>query len=915
MNFPEVICLSEVWLKEEELKLAKLVFYKLTDYFCRKDCKGGGTAIYISQFLDYKNKKIKIAKKSEKLFEYSCVDIYIDNLKINITCIYRSPDADLNYFKNNLESFLDNFGSFNGPMWICGDFNVNFMCNTNDSKDITNLFLSYGLKKCFDEYTRIQGQSKTGIDNIFSNIEVSLLNPKIVFTDISDHFSQLVSFEYDTNRTSNDILSKRYFNNDMNITQFKLNLHNSFLAKENFSDFFKEFKQIVDVSFPVVNVQKKCNRNISNKWITPEIVNQGHLLRDLHKELKLKNNSTLLEKYKKLKKDHSTLIRESKKNHYDSLYVNSSNKSETSWKIINSEIQLKQKNASAQFYSNKNHTIITDMQHACSEFNNYFIESVEQLTRNSNIKNCLNNGEGNSVSMFLKPFSQMEIRNIILSVTNKDSAGYDEIPCSLLKVALDYIVEPITYLVNKSFQEGKFPDELKISVIIPILKKGDAHEIVNYRPVALLSVFSKIFEKAFFIRLSSFIDHHNILTSAQFGFRKGHSTEGAINNLYMYILKSLDEKQKSASIFYDFSRAFDTINHDLLLQKLDQYGVRGKPLDWIKSYLAHRQQYVSLYNNNRSYKSEVLDVSTGVPQGSILGPLLFIVFINDLVKNIDCDSATLFADDFSASTSASNNIHLATRLNNCNTNLMEWSENNGLVPNATKTNLMLFSTKKIDYSLLVKMDGMSLQQQTTVKFLGLFIDSNLSWVDQIDTVKNKLASYNYTLFQLRKYVHRNILLNYYFSFVHSTINYGILCWGNSIKMQEIFIQQKKIIRCICFVNSTHSCKNLFKDLNILTVYSVYILACVMFVHKNYSKLPKCKNINHYATRQANDLYIPSCRLELTSRGSYILPLKLYNHLPPSVQSETDFNHFKKKVKKILLVNSFYSVEEYLNCLL
>ena len=227
--------------------------------------------------------------------------------------------------------------------------------------------------------------------------------------------------------------------------------------------------------------------------------------------------------------------------------------------------------------------------------------------------------------MFIPYITEYEITQNIISLKNS-SAGWDSIPASIAKQSILFYVKPLTQLINRSFELGIFPDELKLAKVIPIFKSGDKTQLTNYRPISVLIFFSKIFEKTMYNHLIKFINKNKILYKYQFGFRKSHSTNHAIISLVEKVNNALDSGNVLVGVFLDLKKAFDTVDHKILLGKLFKYGIRGEILKWFESYLNNRTQYVNIQDN----KSQTKTITCGVPQGSILGPLLFILYINDL---------------------------------------------------------------------------------------------------------------------------------------------------------------------------------------------------------------------------------------------------------------------------------------------
>ena len=276
-------------------------------------------------------------------------------------------------------------------------------------------------------------------------------------------------------------------------------------------------------------------------------------------------------------------------------------------------------------------------------------------------------------SMFLEPVTEQEILNIVKLFKNKHSRGHDGIPMFLLKNVIHNILKPLSYICNLSLKNGIFPEDMKMAKVIPLYKKEDPMIFSNYRPVSLLTQFSKILEKIFNNRLTKFITINNVLYDGQYGFRHNHSTELAVLEMIEKITNAIDNKMISIGIFIDLKKAFDTINHDILVQKLSNYGLRGVASKWISSYLENRSQFVS-YNN---VNSDIQNINCGIPQGSISGPSLFILYINDL-------KFIFFADDTNIFYEGVNHIGMQKTVNDELKKVNVWFMVNGLSLNVKK---------------------------------------------------------------------------------------------------------------------------------------------------------------------------------------------------------------------------------------
>ena len=294
----------------------------------------------------------------------------------------------------------------------------------------------------------------------------------------------------------------------------------------------------------------------------------------------------------------------------------------------------------------------------------------------------------NPNSMFLAPISEQEIEIIIQSLNSKKAIGPYSIPTFLSKILSKYIAKPLSQIVNLSFEVGIFPDNSKTGIVNPLYKKDSAENPSNYRPISILSAFSKIIEKLMHNCLYKFLEEFELLYPLQFGFREKHSITQALLSLTESIKRSIDNGKSGCRVFLDSQKAFDTVNHDILIKKLEHYGIRGNVLNWFRSYLRGRYQYVTV----NGHSSDLLPISCGVSQSSVLGPLLFLIYVNHLPNISKVLQSYLFADDTSIYFESDNLLTLQKVVTRELCKLRKWLEANRLSPNISKT--MLFFIPK-----------------------------------------------------------------------------------------------------------------------------------------------------------------------------------------------------------------------------
>ena len=496
---------------------------------------------------------------------------------------------------------------------------------------------------------------------------------------------------------------------------------------------------------------------------------------------------------------------------------------------------------------------------------------------------------------------------------NNAAPGWDGLSADSVKLVPDDISLPLTHILNLSFQQGVFPNELKTAKVSPLYKANDPMKFNNYRPISLLTIFSKIFEKLMYARLLDFLNKYHILYKYQFGFRKAHSTYMALILLLDNLNTALDKGEYAVGIFLDFQKAFDTVDHHILLKKLEHYGIRGVPLTWFTSYLSNREQYV-MYDGALSSKKVI---SCGVPQGSILGPLLFLLYINDLAGVSKLFLTILFADDTNLFCTGKDIIKLMEDINLELSKIFSWLNANKLSLNIDKTNFMLFCRKNVStVNIEIKINGICIKKVEHAKFLGVIIDHKLNWDHHIKYIKQKVAKGIGIIIKARKTFNKETLTTLYHTMILPYLSYCIHVWGTAshIRIHGLFILQKKIVRIICGVPpKTHSLP-LFKEIGVLNIAQLYQYSIGLFMYKfSHMLIPPhlfddmfipVAEVHSYETRQAQGLYTPYCKTAQSQKSVRYLGSKLWNTLGQNVITQCAIGTFKKNLK-IYVSDNFY----------
>ena len=495
--------------------------------------------------------------------------------------------------------------------------------------------------------------------------------------------------------------------------------------------------------------------------------------------------------------------------------------------------------------------------------------------------------------------------------------GLYSFPTRILRSAKHIISQPLSLLINKSLENGVYPSKLKLAKVIPIYKSDDESDPSNYRPISLLSVFNRIFEKMMYYRLKSFLEQYNILHDSQYGFREKRSTEHALLDIINQIETNMGAGLYSCGIFIDLRKAFDTVDHQILLSKLHHYGVRGITNRWFSSYLLGRQQTTQIGANNTSKKETIL---SGVPQGSVLGPLLFLIYINDISNSADQLKFYLFADDTHMLYADRNLKSLETMVNHELSNVYDWLIANKLSLNIKKSNFVIFRPrqKKLNYEVNLKVFDyqtntyISLERKNYVKYLGVLIDETLSWKYHIVHLASKISKTIGIIARLRHFVPLATLHHIYISLIQPYLLYGIVAWGRAAKTHrnKILLLQKRALRLMYFGDYKSHAVPYFLSSRFLPLDFLYFKSVAVLMHDISNNLspPNIANlfiskasIHSYKTRSSSrgDYFVKPSRLDKQIKSFSRNGVKIWNKLPCEIRHLSK-NNFKIKIHNILL---------------
>lgn len=883
----------------------------------------GGVGMFIDESLDYS----VLEKNSNEAFQALWIEINFSHTK-NLICgiVYRQHNSP-ELFQSYLEQTLERFESTGKNICLLGDFNICLM-KSETSELSQNFMLS--LQSCYliptiDKPTRVRNDSASLIDNIFVNSPTDVLSSGNIITDTSDHFSQFCIMKSKKEKSKPKKIKIRNFSNfstDSFINDLNQINWNKIVSdgKDNidkvFSTFYNRFNTIVNRHAPIKPLSRRQVKRFSKPWITPGI----------RSSIKIKNSLFANgdeSKYKYYRNKIRNLIRISKRRYYHDYFMNNLSSMKKTWAGINAVLNRNaKKNKQPAALKDENGTLHKDPSVIANLLNNHFATIGQRLANKITTTEAqghrwfLNKTNKTPSNSFLfTPVTPNEIEHEILSLSNNKSHGLYSSPARLLKCSSKILSNILSKICNMSVSSGTYPSKLKKAKIIPIFKDDDPTAPNNYRPISLLSNFNKIFEKIMYKRMQIFIDDNNILSSSQYGFREAHSTEHAILDIVSTIQTHMDKGLFSCGVFIDLKKAFDTVDHSILLDKLDYYGFRGTMNLWFKSYLSNRSQTTEI----DGYVSEESVTAYGVPQGSVLGPLLFLIYINDIQMISNKLKFYLFADDTNLLYADKNLKSLENTINKELRNLSSWLRANKLTLNIKKSHFVLFSPRQKKTSYIPQINILdnesnkfvSLKHKDYVKYLGIIIDKNLSWKLHIDNIANKISRTVGLIAKIRHYLPFLVIRNIYQALISPYLNYGISVWGQASKsyLNKLLLLQKRALRFMFFKQRNAHAIPLFIQAKILPVNFVYHSSVASLMHdiSTHSAPPNLLNlfratsdVHQYDTRSSasKNIYNEKFNLELQRKSFSIYGPKVWNAIPNCLR-DMPKQMFKKKFKKIL----------------
>lgn len=881
-----LIILTEIWIFENET-----CFYGFEGFdsffYCRSGNRSGGVAVFSNSCLNITNLEISFTSAEALL-------LHCKSLNLTFFTIYRNLDYTIDVFNHEFKDILKLLKQPN--ICIIRDLNINLFETSCYITEYLNILSQFGFQSYINKPTRSYNSSSTCIDHIFVRSNSFQIKSGIFITDISDHYPILCQFENcETQPPTNKSLSTLSLNYSKfyeYLATYKFKYNENSTLDQQYRKFAFDINNIKNnFKFPK-SFRKKCK----NPWVTPEILSLIKRKEKLYKKFKKYPFDIIFRiAYKTTVSELKRIIKLTKSQYYLNKFE-SLQSSKEKWNFATNIIT---KSGKTTILPNSNSASVL-----ASQFNSVFnnVDQINQFVDNNSyrlyITPCL------SSFVFLE-LDHFDVLDTINSFTKLDSFDFDGISFKYLKLFALNNIEFITNFINLSFSTCDFPGSLKEATITPIFKSGDKNSLTNYRPISILPTFSKLVEKIATKRMYKFLFYTNFFASNQYGFIQGRSTEMALLEFSKFIYKSIDSGKITVSIFLDIKKAFDNVNHSILIYKLEKAGFRGDFLKWLTSYLSDRYQRVKIDNCLSPY----ILTNRGVPQGSLLGPLLFLIFINDLCKLNIFGKMITYADDTVLLYSCSNLNDLVIQIESDLTLIESWFTANDLTLNLNKTKYIHFSLRHSELNINFKYHSSScnrtnqnchchtLESVNCIKYLGLYIDSNLKWKSHINDLGKKLRFILIKLYHLKHKVNVTFLRTLYYAWFYSLINYAVIIWGGEYRsnLQSLVSIQNRCFKLL-ITNSLNSPN--FRSLQLLPIrHNAYFRIC-LYLHRN-KHLCNFKE-NNYNTRSNELFQIPNFSKDIFRRHFFYLAPKLYNNLPNNLIDITNFTAFKKSLFEFLL---------------
>ena len=929
----------------------------------RSQAGGGGTAIYINN--SFVNKQIHKSDRFtmiERTLEATVVKCEIPNQgkMLFVSCYHPpsqpgyTPNEHHELFLDKMSALLAKLSEYDLPILVGGDFNMDLLKATeaeNAPSNFARTLATHGFLPYITRATRIErgGDTYSLLDNILLNKNFDkVIHSNIIVNGLSDHFIPTISLNLGAKRPQRPMFKEIRVMNTENKDRFKEAMSNitwNEVLREDCpnracDNFLDTFLDLFELFFPTKRV--KFNKNIHKRC---KFMTKG-LLVSRKRKIKLQylaknSRDPILElQYRNYKNLYNKLINKAKKLSYNYSVLAAGSDTKKIWGILKDSINLKKSKVNIGPIRDNDGNLITQDNEKADVFNQFFSQVGMEVASSVPKTNthfstflpprCLS-------SIYMAHINPEEMRGFIKALKSKASKDVNGLSTNFLQFIVDEISIPLSHIFNLMIETGIFPERLKTSRVVPIFKGGDHLDVNNYRGVSLIDNLSKIMEKAMATKFQGFLDHTGFYYENQFGFRPKMSTSMAVTKVMNFLSKEMNKNKHTMAIFLDIKKAFDSVDRNILYAKLDNCGIRGPALELVKSYFQNRKQKVTV---NGTCSDGLADIPIGVLQGSILGVLFFVIFINDLQRSCTELLNILFADDNTGLLASESLDELICKGNEQLDMLFTWYSANKLAIHPGKSRVMIFhppsrppplpqvnghpymplyinfndrgregeTVLPLDITKIKMIRLVPNAEESSFKLLGVLLDKNLSLKEHVKGVHNKISRSLFAIKQMKKFLDKEHLLLLANAYIKSHLEYCnvVFTCCNKTTLKPLEITLKKTVRAIQGVGPRDHTAEIFKELNILPLADMINYSVAKFMHKFYHDLlPETFNdtwnkniqVTNVQTRQADDIRPERFHLNYFKSHPFFAFPDIWNTLPIELKNIVDEDIFATRAKK------------------